>query len=52
MPSTVEGFTASSETKIKTIDSNVEGIYLLADAQKGEIKDNGDNLNMANGTEL
>ena len=52
VPSTVEGFTASSETKIKTIDSNVEGIYLLADAQKGEIKDNGDNLKMANGTEL
>ena len=51
VPSTVEGFTASSETKIKTIDSNVEGIYLLADAQKGEIKDNGDNLKMANGTE-
>lgn len=49
-PSTVEGFTASSE--IKTIDSNVEGIYLLADAQKGQIKDNGDNLYMASGTEL
>ena len=49
-PSTVEGFTASSE--IKTIDSNVEGIYLLADAQKGQIKDNGDNLLMGNGTEL
>lgn len=50
VPSTVEGFTAKSA--IKTIDSNVEGIYLLADAQKGEIKDNGDNLKMANGTEL
>lgn len=49
VPST-EGFTAKSA--IKTIDSNVEGIYLLADAQKGEIKDNGDNLKMANGTEL
>ena len=50
VPSTVEGFTAKSA--IKTIDSNVEGIYLLADAQKGDIKDNGDNLKMANGTEL
>lgn len=50
VPSTVKGFTASSE--IKTIDSNVEGIYLLADAQKGQIKDNGDNLYMASGTEL
>lgn len=50
VPSTVEGFSVSSA--IKTIDSNVEGIYLLADAQKGQIKDNGDNLYMANGTEL
>lgn len=50
VPSTVEGFTASSE--IKTIDSNVGGIYLLADAQKGQIKANGDNLYMASGTEL
>ena len=52
VPSTVEGFTASSKTKIKTIDSNVEGIYLFADPQKGQIKDNGDNLYMASGTEL
>lgn len=50
VPSTEEVFTASSE--IRTIDSNVEGIYLLADAQKGEIRDNGDNLVMYNGTEL
>lgn len=50
VPSTVEGVDVSSA--IKTIDSNVSGIYLFADAQNGQIKDNNDNLAMSNGTEL
>ena len=49
-PSTVEG--VSIKNTIGTIASNVEGIYLIADAQSGEISDNGDNLKMSNGTEL
>ncbi len=50
VPSTV-GSVAIQNT-ISTIASNVEGIYLIADAQRGEISDNKGNLKMSNGTEL